>query len=191
MQLLNRANDTPTCYSRAWKTTSTPDLAFSTGDLAHKIERQVLDQLGGSDHRPIKLAINLNLNTPYHKPIPRWNYKRADWSKFVAVSEAKCKAINFQGKRIGETAEAFNKAILRAAQESSPRGARQDYKPYWTQELQDLEEQVTAARVNAEEKQSTEANIAYKAVSAQYRKTLNVSVRDEKGVKKTESLNLD
>ena len=53
-----------------------------------------------------------------------------------------------------------------------------------------MEEQVTAARVNAEEKQSTEANIAYKAVSGQYRKTLNVSVRDS-WVKKTESLNLD
>jgi hypothetical protein len=53
-----------------------------------------------------------------------------------------------------------------------------------------LEEQVTAALVNAEEKQSMKANIAYKAVSAQYRKTLNASVRDS-WVKKTESLNLD
>jgi hypothetical protein len=53
-----------------------------------------------------------------------------------------------------------------------------------------LEEQVTAARVNAEEKQSSEANIAYKAISAKYRKTLNASVRDS-WVKKTESLNLD
>ena len=122
LHLLNRANDTATCYLKAWKSNSTPDLAFSTGDLAHKIERQVLDQLGGSDHRPIKLVINLNLNTPYHKPIPRWNYKR--------VSKTECKAINFQGKRIGETAEAFNKAILRAAQESIPRGARKYYKPY-------------------------------------------------------------
>jgi hypothetical protein len=102
LQLLNRANDIATCYSKAWKSNSTPELAFSTVALAHKIERQVLDQVGGSDHRPIKLVIDLNLNTPYHKPIPRWNYKRADWSKFVAVSEAKCKAINFQGKRLGK-----------------------------------------------------------------------------------------
>jgi hypothetical protein len=33
----------------------------------------------------------------------------------------------------------------------------------------DMEEQVTAARVKAEEKQSSEANIAYKAISAKYR----------------------
>jgi hypothetical protein len=122
LQLLNRANDTATCYSKVWKSTSTPDLAFSTGDLAHKIERKALDPLGGSDHKPIKLVIHLNLITPYHKPIPRWNYKRADWSKFGVVSEALCKEINFQKKMIGETAEAFNKAILRAALESIPRG---------------------------------------------------------------------
>jgi hypothetical protein len=36
-QLLNSANDTPTFYSRTWKTTSTPDPTFSTGDLAHQI----------------------------------------------------------------------------------------------------------------------------------------------------------
>jgi hypothetical protein len=41
-----------------------------------------------------------------------------------------------------------------------------------------LEEQVTAAQPNAEEKQSSEANIAYKAIFAQYRKTMNASVRD-------------
>jgi hypothetical protein len=43
VQLLNRSNDTPPCYSRSWKTTSTPELAFSTGDLVHQIERKVLD----------------------------------------------------------------------------------------------------------------------------------------------------
>jgi hypothetical protein len=90
------------------------------------------------------------------------------------VSEALCREINFQKKRIGETAEGFNKAILRAALEAIPLGARKDYKQYFTQELQDLEEQVTTARVNAEEKQSSESNIAYKSISAQNRKTVNI-----------------
>jgi hypothetical protein len=135
-------------------------------------------------------VIDFNLSNPHHTPIPRWNYKRADWTEFVAKSEALCGNINFQSKRIGETAQAFSKAILTAALESIPRGARKDYKPYWTQELQNLEDQVTAARESAEGTQSFEANIAYKAISAQYRKTLNSSVRDS-WVKKTESLNLD
>jgi hypothetical protein len=84
-------------------------------------------------------VIDFNLNNPHHTPIPRWNYKRADWTKFVAESEVLCGKIYFQKKSMGETAEAFTKAILHAAQESIPQGARKDYKPYWTQELQDLE----------------------------------------------------
>jgi hypothetical protein len=60
----------------------------------------------------------------------------------------------------------------RPALEAIPRGNRKDYKLYWTQQLEELEEQVTVARVNEEENKSTEVNIAYKAISAQYRKTL-------------------
>jgi hypothetical protein len=106
----------------------TPD--HSTGDLAHTIKRKVLDQLACSDHQPVNQVIDLNLSTPYHKPIPRWDYKRADWNKFIVLSEGLCREINFQKKRIRETAEAFNKVILRAALESIPRGARKDYNPY-------------------------------------------------------------
>jgi hypothetical protein len=66
---------------------------------------------------------------------------------------------------------------MRAGMVSIPRGAKKDLKPYWTQKMQDLEEQVTVKRVNA--------------IYAQYRKTLNTSVRGS-WVKKTESLlNLD
>jgi hypothetical protein len=45
-------------------------------------------------------------------------------------------------------------------------------------------------RENAEEKQSSEANIAHKTISVKYRNTLNTLERDS-WVKKTESLNLD
>jgi hypothetical protein len=48
-----------------------------------------------------------------------------------------------------------------------------------------LEEPVTAVRDNAKEKQSSEANISYKAISAQCKKTLNASVRDSWVKKKT------
>ena len=57
--LLNAQEDPPTFYSRRWKSTSTLYLAFATGDLSHKIVRMVMNQLGDSDHKPIKLTINL------------------------------------------------------------------------------------------------------------------------------------
>ena len=38
--------------------TSTPDLAFATEDIALKTCREVDNQLGGNDHRPVILTID-------------------------------------------------------------------------------------------------------------------------------------
>ena len=43
--LINDIQDQDTFYSRRWLTTSTPDLAFATGNLAWKTERKVERQL--------------------------------------------------------------------------------------------------------------------------------------------------
>ena len=51
--LISHPADPLTCYSRAWQTTSTPDLAMATGDI-HKLTTRTVDkQLGGSDHLPV------------------------------------------------------------------------------------------------------------------------------------------
>ena len=59
MVLINDPDDPPTFYSRRWMTTSTPYLAFAGGNLANKIQRNVTTQLGGSDHRPVLLTMDL------------------------------------------------------------------------------------------------------------------------------------
>ena len=68
--LLNDPEDPPTFYSRRWRTTSTPDLAFATDDLSKKTTRRVLNQLGGSDHRPVKLAVNSQYRPQNSKTFP-------------------------------------------------------------------------------------------------------------------------
>ena len=55
--LVNDQTDTSTFYSRHWHTTTTPDLAFCTDYIPKNINRNVCDQLGGSDHRPVILSI--------------------------------------------------------------------------------------------------------------------------------------
>lgn len=55
--LVNKPDDKPTCYSRAWKTTSHPDLAIATDDLHRICEKSVEGQLGGSDHLPVLLRL--------------------------------------------------------------------------------------------------------------------------------------
>ena len=72
--LINMPSDTPSFYSRRWRTTSTPDLAFCTDKIHGDIKREVGKQLGGSDHKPVFLALNKNIaNNPV---LRRWNYKK-------------------------------------------------------------------------------------------------------------------
>ena len=49
--LINTPSDTPTFYSRRWRTTSTPDLAFCTEDLHRETQREVGEQLGSKSSR--------------------------------------------------------------------------------------------------------------------------------------------
>ena len=78
--LINSPSDQPTFYSRRWHTTSTPDIVLCTEDLHGSIRREVGEQLGGSDHRPVFLKVNLRAST--EATFPRWNYKKANWTHF-------------------------------------------------------------------------------------------------------------
>nr|KAG5698847.1 hypothetical protein BaRGS_019699 [Batillaria attramentaria]KAG5698849.1 hypothetical protein BaRGS_019701 [Batillaria attramentaria] len=74
--LIYRPEDTPTFYSRRWHTTSSTDLALCTEDVHKDPTREVGEQLGGSDHRPVFLTIDKNAIT---NPVqPRWNFKKAE-----------------------------------------------------------------------------------------------------------------
>lgn len=190
LHLINKPEDKPSFYSRRWCNTSTPDLAFCTGDILHKTDRAVLDQLAGSDHRPVKLTVNMTYTPEEQTPLPRWNYKRADWDKFAILTDRYCGNIKTRHGEMKTIVERLNKAILQAAHECIPRGARKNYRPYWTKELQILEDKVEDARKTAEEEQTTEANVLLKAISAKYRRTLNQTTRDS-WHEKTENLNLD
>ena len=56
--------------------------------LGMEDEKKVEKQLAGSDHRPIKLEIDLNFKTKDIQTFPRWNNKKADWNKFTQLSDA-------------------------------------------------------------------------------------------------------
>jgi hypothetical protein len=60
--LLNQPEDNATFYSRVWRTTSTPDLAIASG-IQKITTREVCEQLGGIDHRPVILNIQKNFNS--------------------------------------------------------------------------------------------------------------------------------
>ena len=188
--LLNDAEDPPTFYSRRWKTTSTPDLAFATDSIAKITAREVLEQLGGSDHRPVKLLVDLDLKPEQQKCFPRWNYKKAEWTKFQSLTDQYTKCIKERDQNVNRAVANYTSAILRAAKETIPRGARKNYRPYWTQELQDREDEVSNARHKVENHPTVDNNIAFKASNAKYRKAYKEAARAS-WKEKTEKLNLD
>ena len=188
--LLNDPEDPPTFYSRSWKSNSTPDLAFATYDTARIATRTVLEQLGGSDHKPVKISLDMNFKPQEAKTFPRWNYKRANWEKFTNQTDLYSSEIRNKQKNINGKIKTFNQAILKAAKESIPRGARKNYRPYWTEELQKMEDDLSEARNKVEEEPTEENNIALKAATAKHKQTLIQETRKSWHVK-TENLNLD
>ena len=188
--LLNDPEDTPTYFSRRWISTSTPDLAFATEDLSRKTSRKVLSQLAGSDHRPVLLAINLQYRPNNQPTFPRWNYKKADWEMFKRLSNEYTKGIRVDDYNVNRATTSFNRGVLRAASETIPRGARKNYRPYWTEELQELEDEVSRTREEVEKDPTPQNNIALKACTAKYRKVYSQAAR-KSWKEKTEKLNLD
>lgn len=188
--LLNDPDDTPTFFSRRWLTSTTPDLAFATNDVSRKSTRMVLEQLGGSDHKPVKISIDMNFKPHQAKAFPRWNFKRANWEKFATLTDQLADGIRDKREHLNKKVRTLNQHILKAARESIPRGARRNYRPYWTEELQKQEDDVQEAREKVEEDPIIENNIALKEATAKHRRTLNQEAR-RSWVEKTEELNLD
>ena len=98
--------------------------------------------------------------------------------------------INNKRQNLNTKIKAFNQAVLKAAHESIPRGARKNYKPYWTEELQQQEDAVREARNLVWENPSEENNISLKAASAKHQRTL-IQEEHKPWHEKTEQLNLD
>ena len=89
-------------------------LAFYTDNLDGQINREVREQLGGSDHRPVILTMNTYT-------LPRWNYKKADWILYNQLTDQVTKDIRVEDININKVVKDFNAGILTAAHKSIPR----------------------------------------------------------------------
>ena len=187
--LINKPEDPPTFTSRSWRTTHTPDLAFATDDLHKVCERNVGQQLGGSDHRPVLLTAHVNYTPLGDIREPSWNMKKADWSSFQERSELLAQRIKLTGN-MNRDAKEFNTAILQAAKESIPRGYRRNYKPYWNARLEELHCKLNQARDEMDEEPSDENTIEHNKALATFRREKLKQCR-EKWHQTTESLNME
>ena len=152
MVLINTPTGPPTFYSRSrvWKTTSAPDIAIATDSIQKTAKREVNEQLGGSDHKPVILTLAKQVNTSAGKMPPSWNYKKADWKRFSELTDIYTKSITFPKHSVNKNAFNFNSAVLKASKESIPRGRRHDYKPYWNNTLEKIHKELNEAREEME-----------------------------------------
>ena len=70
--------------------------------------------------------------------------------RFSQLTDKYTQAIVSTNNNINRPAASFDSAILKAAAEAIPRGARKNYKPYWTEKLQAYEDDVTKTREEVE-----------------------------------------
>ena len=78
--------------------------------------------MAGSDHKPVKLSFSLNHYPEDHKPIPRWNYKKAKWDDYSTLTDEYTSHINTLWKDANIMTKDLNAAILKAAARTIPRG---------------------------------------------------------------------
>ena len=122
--------------------------------------------------------------------MPRWNYKKADWKAYTHRSSILTSNIQTYERDINKVIKEFTAGILQAAKECIPKGARKEYKPYWSDELENTHKDLSDARKTAETNPSIENNIALKHASAKFNKTRN-EARTKSWMKKTADLDME
>ncbi|KAK3762265.1 hypothetical protein RRG08_008756 [Elysia crispata] len=102
---------------------------MAINDISSHANRSVMPSLGTSDHKPVIITISGKANNEY-STFPRWNYKKkGNWEKFGKLTDNYTAGINCKTKHLDCSTSEMVKAILRAAKESIPRGARKEYSP--------------------------------------------------------------
>ena len=88
LHLLYDPKQPSTFLSGRWSSHTNPDLAFvskQAGDHT-QTSRVILDPFPHSQHRPSLITTNLFLPCSSSLPLPRWNFRKANWDKFTDLA---------------------------------------------------------------------------------------------------------
>lgn len=132
LYLVFDAKDKGTFQSAAWKREYNPDLCFVSTDSNNTplaTTRKVLSEFPHSQHRPIIMEIGTQIPLITSIPRPRWNFGRADWSKFSTELD---KCLGWIPP-VSTNYVRFAGAIISTAKKCIPRGYREEYIPGWSQ----------------------------------------------------------
>ena len=111
-------------HSGRWSTGTDPDLTFvSVGPGSRVPHRRILEKFPRSQHRPSLIAPpNLALPVP-SKPVKRWNFRKANWSHYNALTNKLAKSLlPPDSPDVDLVYQDFCNVIRTAAKNSVPRG---------------------------------------------------------------------
>lgn len=130
----------PTFYSARWRKGYNPDLCFISRDARDRpivTKRKVLASFPRSQHKPVNISVDIQVDTVNSMPKSRWNFQKADWISFSARIES---SIHFIPNDI-TSYERFLGIVKGSAKKSIPSGYRKRYLPCWTDEMEALYQQ--------------------------------------------------
>ena len=133
-------------HSARWNRDYSPDLCWVTSQNDQPLQTavQVLDDLPRSQHRLIVTHVGIQIPLTRSLQKPRWNFRKANWTKFSEQLEKSIVCIPIKGTSVTEAYTRFTKAIFKAAK-NIPRGFQPTYIPCLDSECQQLLEEFTSS----------------------------------------------
>ena len=124
-----------------------PDLCWGTSHNGQPLQTSVhvLDDFPHSQHRPIVTHVGIRIPLIRSLQKPRWNFRKAKWTKFSEQLEQSIICIPNNGISVTEAYLRLSKAILISAKTNIPRGFRPSYIPCMDNECQQLLEQYSTS----------------------------------------------
>ena len=175
--LMQNAESKPTLLHRASGATTRPDLTMISADIVDICQVTVMDDIGGSDHRPILTTITHTTQKQTRNRTTLWNFRKANWTRYQTAALSGLKGVD-ETKDINTVYNQIQQAILSAARKTIPRGNRKQYKPFWNKELQELVKDRRRARKRAEKDPTRENKTAYNRLTGQVRYKVRTSKRN-------------
>ena len=109
---------------------------------------------------------------------------------YSQLTDQVTKDIRVEGRDINKVVKDLNAGILTTAHKSIHRGARQNYKPYWSKELERLDEELSAASREVETNPPQDNHIHLQHTKARFLR-YKLQARAKSWRYKTASLNLE
>ena len=126
--------------SGRWNTGTNPDLAFASAGVANRLpDRRVLGKFPRSQHRPSLITVPKLVVPVPSEPVKRWNFRKANWKHFRLLTNKSTRHLPSPNTtKVDEAYQDFCNVLVNAAKKSIPRGRRNDYKPCWDWECEQL-----------------------------------------------------